>query len=220
MADLPDEKGNLPAGEKTQQGAPDSKNSAGSRHSSESTIPKKMGSRSRESLREGEAVNDVKSEHAHDDHGDESHDEHDSHDDMDSDEDEESHAHSDVEDQRVPTRTSSTHSRPVSVIPRSKRRGLLGRFSVIPEVDRPYDYSRSTKWMLTGVVSMAGAVAPFGSSIFYRKFFFSFFFFCRIRYFVLACSQGWCLSCSWCNVGRIPYDADHHQLIHRHVHDL
>ena len=177
MADLPDEKGNLPAGEKTQQGAPDSKNSAGSRHSSESTIPKKMGSRSRESLREGEAVNDVKSEHAHDDHGDESHDEHDSHDDMDSDEDEESHAHSDVEDQRVPTRTSSTHSRPVSVIPRSKRRGLLGRFSVIPEVDRPYDYSRSTKWMLTGVVSMAGAVAPFGSSIFYRKFFFSFFFF-------------------------------------------
>jgi hypothetical protein len=171
MADLPNEKGNVPVGEKNQQGAPDSKNGAGSRHSSESTIPKKKRSRSRDSLREGEAVNDVKREDVHEDHGEDSHDEHDSHDDLDS--DEESHVHSDVEDQRVPTRTSSTHSRPVSVILRSKRRGLLGRFSVIPEVDRPYDYSRSTMWMLTGVVSMAGAVAPFGSSIFYRKFYLS-----------------------------------------------
>ncbi|KAF4121110.1 Major Facilitator Superfamily, partial [Geosmithia morbida] len=47
---------------------------------------------------------------------------------------------------------SSTRSRTVVVVPRSKRRGLLGRFSVIPEVERPYDYRNSTKWAITAAL--------------------------------------------------------------------
>ncbi|KAF4636920.1 hypothetical protein G7Y89_g1152 [Cudoniella acicularis] len=72
-------------------------------------------------------------------------------------------------EQTVPpskSRSSSTHSHKLTVVPRSKRRGLLGRFALIPEVERPYDYKRSTKWFITMLVALAAAAAPMGSAIF------------------------------------------------------
>jgi hypothetical protein len=66
------------------------------------------------------------------------------------------------------SQTPSTRSRTLSIVPRSRRRGWFGRFAVIPEVERPYDYSNKTKWTITSVVALAGAVAPMGSAIFYR----------------------------------------------------
>jgi len=68
----------------------------------------------------------------------------------------------------VRSRASSTRSRALSIVPRTSRRGWLGGFAVVPEVDRPYDYSNKTKWTITSVVALAGAVAPMGSAIFYR----------------------------------------------------
>jgi hypothetical protein len=57
-----------------------------------------------------------------------------------------------------------------TAVPRSKRRGLLGRLTIIPEVERPYDYANSTKWVITIIVSAAAAAAPLGSAIFFRKY--------------------------------------------------
>ena len=74
-----------------------------------------------------------------------------------------------LEEKPCSRRASSTRSRPLSVIPRSKRRGLFGRFTLIPEVENAYTYKRSTKWMITFVIALATAAAPLGSSIFYRK---------------------------------------------------
>ncbi|KAK3904153.1 hypothetical protein C8A05DRAFT_32077 [Staphylotrichum tortipilum] len=52
-------------------------------------------------------------------------------------------------------------------VPRAQRRGILGRFALIPEVERPYDdYKRKTKWTITAVVALAAAAAPMGSGIF------------------------------------------------------
>jgi hypothetical protein len=69
------------------------------------------------------------------------------------------------------SKPASVLSRTLSVVPRSKRRGLLGRLSIIPEVDRPYDYANCTKWLITLVVALAGAAAPLGSAIFLRECF-------------------------------------------------
>lgn len=55
------------------------------------------------------------------------------------------------------------------IVPRDQRRGLLGRFTLIPEVERPYEYKGSTKWMITAIVALAAAGAPMGSSIFMRE---------------------------------------------------
>jgi hypothetical protein len=71
--------------------------------------------------------------------------------------------------QRSKSKSSSVHSRPLSIIPRSKRRGLLARFTIIPEVERPYDYKRSTKWLITLQVALAAAAAPMGSAILLRE---------------------------------------------------
>ncbi|KAA6414029.1 MAG: MFS multidrug resistance transporter [Lasallia pustulata] len=58
--------------------------------------------------------------------------------------------------------------RPAPVkVPRSKRRGLFGRFSIIAEVEEPKDYPNKTKWFLTFVIAVAAAAAPFGSTIFF-----------------------------------------------------
>jgi hypothetical protein len=65
----------------------------------------------------------------------------------------------------------SVLSRTLSIVPRSKRRGLLGRLSIIPEVDRPYDYANGTKWLITLIVALAAAAAPLGSAIFFREYF-------------------------------------------------
>lgn len=62
----------------------------------------------------------------------------------------------------------SDEPRPVPV-PRLKRRGLFGQLTLVPEVENPRAYSRSTKWVLTCTVSLATLIAPMGTSIFYRK---------------------------------------------------
>ncbi|PKS07618.1 hypothetical protein jhhlp_006224 [Lomentospora prolificans] len=157
MADLPDEKGNASAQDVPPQQLTPGPQTGASHKSSEGVMPQC----SHETIKEKTVVHDVAPEHEspHEDTDDDTHDDHDT--------DDESHASSDAPNVRVSTRSSSTHSRPVSIIPRFKRRGLLGSLTIVPEVDRPYDYSRNTKWMLTCVVSLAGAVAPFGSSIFY-----------------------------------------------------
>ncbi|KAM7198006.1 Major facilitator superfamily domain containing protein [Rhypophila sp. PSN 637] len=66
-----------------------------------------------------------------------------------------------------PCRRSSSFARSAVVIPRGERRGLLGRFAIIPEVEDPYHYNRNTKWMITAIVALAAAAAPFGSGIFF-----------------------------------------------------
>lgn len=71
--------------------------------------------------------------------------------------------------QRSKSRSSSVRSRQIAIVPRSERRGLLARFTVIPEVERPYDYKRSTKWLITLQVALAAAAAPMGSAILLRK---------------------------------------------------
>ena len=70
---------------------------------------------------------------------------------------------------RSKSRASSTHSRALSIVPRSQRRGLLARLAVIPETNRPYDYPNKTKWLITLIVAIAAAAAPLGSAIFFRK---------------------------------------------------
>ena len=54
---------------------------------------------------------------------------------------------------------------PLRIVPRSQRRGLLGRFGLIAEVENPRDYSNRTKWILTTVVAFSGVCAPLGSTV-------------------------------------------------------
>lgn len=74
-----------------------------------------------------------------------------------------------VHPQQPKSHSSFTGSRSISIVPRSKRRGLLGRFTIIPEVERPIEYQRKQKWLITMFVALAAAAAPMGSAIFYRK---------------------------------------------------
>ncbi|ORY68745.1 major facilitator superfamily transporter [Pseudomassariella vexata] len=76
--------------------------------------------------------------------------------------DEEAHA-----PERARSHTASVRSRAVTIIPRARRRGLLARLTVIPEVKRPYEYTHRVKWTITTIVAAAGAAAPMGSAIFY-----------------------------------------------------
>lgn len=55
------------------------------------------------------------------------------------------------------------------VVSRSNRRGLFGRLTLLAEVEDPKTYSRRKKWFITFIVAVAGATAPMGSSIFFRK---------------------------------------------------
>ncbi|KAK2034701.1 major facilitator superfamily transporter [Colletotrichum zoysiae] len=68
---------------------------------------------------------------------------------------------------RPRSRASSTRSRALSVVARSKRRGLFAQLATIPEVDNPYNYTNKTKWTITLIIALAAAVSPMGSSIFY-----------------------------------------------------
>lgn len=70
---------------------------------------------------------------------------------------------------RTKSRSSSVRSRAVTIIQRSKRRGLLGKYGLIPEVARPIEYARKTKWTITMIVALAAAAAPQGSAIFFRR---------------------------------------------------
>ena len=54
-------------------------------------------------------------------------------------------------------------------VPRSQRRGFLGRLTILAEVEEPKNYPRSTKWFLTFVVAQAAMAAPMGSAILFRK---------------------------------------------------
>ena len=74
------------------------------------------------------------------------------------------------EPKRSKSKSSSVRSTALSIIPRSQRRGLFARFAIIPEVERPYEYKRSTKWLITLIVALAAAAAPLGSAIFFRKY--------------------------------------------------
>ncbi|KAL1842005.1 hypothetical protein VTJ49DRAFT_6171 [Mycothermus thermophilus] len=65
---------------------------------------------------------------------------------------------------RPPSRHSTYAN--TNAVPRAQRRGLFGRFTIIPEVERPYEYKSSTKWTITAIVALAAAAAPMGSGIF------------------------------------------------------
>lgn len=71
---------------------------------------------------------------------------------------------------RAESRASSTRSRPLIIVPRAERRGLFAQLTLIPEVERPYDYSRKTKWTITAIVALAAAGGPIGSNIMYRTY--------------------------------------------------
>ncbi|KAM0737765.1 hypothetical protein ACQRIT_007769 [Beauveria bassiana] len=71
---------------------------------------------------------------------------------------------------RVQSRASSTCARHAVIIPRSERRGLPSRFTILPEVENPYNSKRASKWGITATIAVATAAAPLGSSIFYRLY--------------------------------------------------
>lgn len=54
-------------------------------------------------------------------------------------------------------------------VPRLSRRGLLGRFTILAEVEDPTLYPRRIKWFITFVVATAGMAAPLGSTIIFRE---------------------------------------------------
>jgi hypothetical protein len=114
--------------------------------------------------------------------------------------------------QRSRSKTSSVRSRPLTIVPRSKRRGLLGRFAIIPEVERPYDYSNKIKWIITLIVALAAAAAPLGSAIFYRESTTSY---TSPNSFILTLS-----SCSPPDHRRLEYYTNNHQSISCNVYDL
>lgn len=69
---------------------------------------------------------------------------------------------------RSNTRPESIRPQPIKV-PRSKRRGLFGRFTILAEVEDPRDYKNKTKWFITFIVSLAALAAPLGSTIIFRE---------------------------------------------------
>lgn len=53
-------------------------------------------------------------------------------------------------------------------VPRSQRRGLFARATILAEIEDPYQYSYKTKWFIVFLVAYAAAAAPMGSAIFFR----------------------------------------------------
>lgn len=70
-----------------------------------------------------------------------------------------------------PLSRQSTQLGPAVKVPRGKRRGLLGQLALVAEIEDPKTYPRKMKWFITFIVAWAGAMAPMGSSIFFRKLF-------------------------------------------------
>jgi len=65
-----------------------------------------------------------------------------------------------------PTLTRTTSVTPDAIIvDRRNRRGLLGRLTIIPEVENSHNYARRTKWFITTIVAVCAMAAPMGSSI-------------------------------------------------------
>lgn len=58
-------------------------------------------------------------------------------------------------------------SQPVKV-PRSDRRGLFGRFTILAEIEKPREYPRPIKWFITFIIAMAAIAAPIGSTLIFR----------------------------------------------------
>ena len=69
----------------------------------------------------------------------------------------------------VPLSRMPTELGPAVIVPRLKRRGLLGQLTLVAEVENPKTYPRRMKWFITFIVAVAGATAPMGSSVFFRK---------------------------------------------------
>ncbi|KAI1088808.1 major facilitator superfamily transporter multidrug resistance [Rostrohypoxylon terebratum] len=69
--------------------------------------------------------------------------------------------------ERARSQASSARSRVLSVVPRLKRRGFLAQLTLVPEVERPYDYPDKVKWTITAFIALAACAAPMGSSIFF-----------------------------------------------------
>ncbi|KAL7623071.1 hypothetical protein AAE478_006750 [Parahypoxylon ruwenzoriense] len=72
-----------------------------------------------------------------------------------------------VPTERARSQASSAPSRSLSIVPRLKRRGFLAQLTLIPEVERPYEYPSKAKWMITAFIALAACAAPMGSAIFY-----------------------------------------------------
>lgn len=72
-------------------------------------------------------------------------------------------------DPPIPLARQSTELGPAVKVPRLKRRGLFGQMTLVAEVEDPKTYSRKMKWFITFIVAVAGATAPMGSSVFFRK---------------------------------------------------
>lgn len=68
-----------------------------------------------------------------------------------------------------PLSRRSTELEPAVKVPRGKRRGLAGSLALVAEIENPKTYTRKMKWFITFIVAWAGASAPMGSSIFFRK---------------------------------------------------
>ena len=46
----------------------------------------------------------------------------------------------------------------ITIVPKAKRRGLLGRLTLVPELENSKEYSRAIKWFITFTVSAGAAV--------------------------------------------------------------
>ena len=71
----------------------------------------------------------------------------------------------DGEEPRTTISMASTVPPVLTVVPQDERRGLFGRFTLVPEVRNSYAYERKTKWLLTMFVALAAAAGPIGSGI-------------------------------------------------------
>ncbi|KAJ5898895.1 hypothetical protein N7495_003639 [Penicillium taxi] len=67
----------------------------------------------------------------------------------------------------VPLSRQSTGLGLAVKVPRLKRRGLFGQFTLVAEVENPKTYPRNMKWFITFIVALASMVAPMGSAIFF-----------------------------------------------------
>jgi len=107
---------------------------------------------------------------------------------------------------------SEVLSRALSIVPRSRRRGLLGRFAcIIPEVERPYEYKNSTKWFITFIIALAAAAAPMGSAIFLRMW-------TLFRYQNGQVGADDFDSCTSAVGNGLEYDANHHKSLSSYVY--
>lgn len=74
-----------------------------------------------------------------------------------------------IPDPPIPLARQCTELGPAVKVPRLKRRGLFGQMTLVAEVEDPKTYPRKMKWFITFIVAVAGATAPMGSSVFFRK---------------------------------------------------